>query len=82
MTIRRTEEQMSSTAIDTRIRRWIPEDEPGAAVALLKAGQVVHCQGYGLANLEWQQPITPRTVFGLGSLTKPFTSTALMLLEQ
>ncbi|HEY7356681.1 MAG TPA: serine hydrolase domain-containing protein, partial [Ktedonobacterales bacterium] len=73
---------MSSTEIDALIRRWIPEDEPGAAVALLKAGQIVHCQGYGLANLEWQQPITPRTVFGLGSLTKPFTATTLMLLEQ
>ncbi|HEU5368357.1 MAG TPA: serine hydrolase domain-containing protein [Ktedonobacterales bacterium] len=73
---------MSSTEFDTLIRRWIPEDEPGVAVALLQAGQIVHCQGYGLANLEWQQSITPRTVFGLGSLTKPFTSTALMLLEQ
>ncbi len=73
---------MNSIDIDTLIRRWIPEDEPGAAAALLQAGQIVHCQGYGLANLEWQQPITPRTVFGLGSLTKPFTSTALMLLKQ
>lgn len=73
---------MSSTAIDTLIRAEIPADEPGVAVALLKAGEVLHCQGYGLANLEWNQPITPQTVFALGSLTKPFTATALMLLEQ
>ena len=73
---------MGSIAIDTLIRDQIPAEEPGAAVAVLKAGQTLHCQGYGLANLEWKQPITPQTVFGLGSTTKPFTATALMLLEQ
>jgi CubicO group peptidase (beta-lactamase class C family) len=73
---------MSSTAIDTLIRAEIPAYEPGLAVALLKTGQVAHCQGYGLANLEWNQPITSQTIFALGSLTKPFTATALMHLEQ
>ena len=73
---------MNSIELDTLIRRWIPEDEPGVAVAVLKEGQPLHCQGYGLANLEWQQPITPQTIFGLGSTTKPFTATAIMLLEQ
>jgi CubicO group peptidase (beta-lactamase class C family) len=73
---------MSSTELDILIRLWIPEHEPGIAAALLQAGQIIHCQGYGLANLEWQQPITSQTVFGLGSTTKPFTATAIMLLEQ
>jgi CubicO group peptidase (beta-lactamase class C family) len=39
-------------------------------------------QGYGMANLEWKQPVTPQTVFAVGSLTKPFTATAIMLLEK
>jgi len=80
--MRRNEERMSNTELDALIYRWIPAHEPGVAIALLKAAQIVHCQGYGLANLEWQQPITPQTVFGLGSTTKPFTATAIMLLEQ
>src|SRR5690349_8866188 len=73
---------MSSSDTDTLIRAMIPAHEPGVAVAVLKAGRVAHCQGYGLANLEWRQPITPQTVFGLGSTTKPFTATAILLLEQ
>ena len=55
---------------------------PGIAVAVVKDGKVMHCQGYGLANLEWDCLITPDTVFRLGSLSKPFTATAILLLEQ
>ncbi len=73
---------MSSSEIDTMIQAMIPAHEPGVAVAVLKAGQIIHCQGYGQANLEWDQPITPQTIFALGSTTKPFTATAIMLLEQ
>lgn len=73
---------MSSSDIDSMIQTMIPPHEPGVAVAVLKAGQIIHCQGYGLAHLEWDQPITPQTVFALGSTTKPFTATAIMLLEQ
>lgn len=73
---------MISTEIDALVHAQIGAKEPGIAVALLKENRVLHCQGYGLANLEWELPVTPRTVFGLGSLTKPFTSMAIMLLEQ
>lgn len=73
---------MISTEVDALLRAQIGSHEPGVAVALLKEDHIVHCQGYGLANLEWEQPVTPHTVFGLGSLTKPFTATAIMLLER
>lgn len=73
---------MISTEIDALIHAQIGSHEPGVAIALLKDNQLIHCQGYGLANLEWEQPVTPHTVFGLGSLTKPFTATAIMLLEK
>ncbi|GCE07453.1 serine hydrolase domain-containing protein [Dictyobacter aurantiacus] len=73
---------MISTKIDALLHAQIGSQEPGVAIALLKEDHIVHCQGYGMANLEWGQPVTPRTVFGLGSLTKPFTATAIMLLEK
>ncbi|GLV61150.1 hypothetical protein KDH_79660 [Dictyobacter sp. S3.2.2.5] len=73
---------MISTEIDALLHAQIGSHEPGVAVALLKEDHIVHCQGYGLANLEWEQPVTPHTVFGLGSFTKPFTATAIMLLEK
>jgi CubicO group peptidase (beta-lactamase class C family) len=71
-----------ASEIDTLVQEHIPTHGPGVAVAIIQHGRVLHCQGYGLANLEWEQPITPATVFGIGSITKPFTATAIMLLEQ
>ena len=73
---------MISTHIDTLLHAQVASNGPGVAVAIIKNGQVDYCQGYGLANLEWQQPVTPYTVFGLGSITKQFTATAIMLLER
>lgn len=73
---------MISTEIDALMYAQIGPYEPGVAVALVKENHIIHCQGYGLANLEWEQPVTSRTVFGLGSLTKPFTAIAMMLLEK
>lgn len=46
---------------------------PGMAVAVVHKGQVVLCQGYGLRDVKRRLPVTPRTLFGIGSITKSFT---------
>ena len=68
--------------IDAIMHDLIKTDEPGAAVAVVQAGEVIHRQGYGLANLEWGIPIQPDTVFRLASITKQFTATAIMILQE
>jgi CubicO group peptidase (beta-lactamase class C family) len=68
------------TEIEALIEASLPEHGPGAAIAVIREGTVIHCKGYGLANLEWAIPIQPDTVFRLASITKQFTATALMLL--
>ena len=68
-------------AIDEIVRERIAPDGPGVAVAITRDGRLIHSQGYGMAQLEWGQPITPDTVFGIGSLSKPFTATAVLLLR-
>lgn len=55
---------------------------PGVAVAVIKDGRVVCQKGYGLANLEHDVPITPRTVFNAASVSKQFTAFAIYLLEK
>jgi hypothetical protein len=52
---------------------------PGLALVVVRDGQVVKAAGYGFANLELRAPITPRTVFEIGSLTKQFTAAAILL---
>src|SRR5438046_6136956 len=55
---------------------------PGCAVAVLQNGRTVYAEGYGLASVELNAPITPQTVFDLGSTSKQFTAASILLLEQ
>jgi len=52
------------------------------AVLVARGDQIIFEHAYGSANLEWQVPNTPTTKFRLGSVTKQFTATAIMLLEE
>ena len=54
----------------------------GAAVIVIRNGQVLFEKGYGLANLETRTPIRPDTAFLLASLTKQFTAMAVMMLAE
>jgi CubicO group peptidase (beta-lactamase class C family) len=73
---------LSTEAFTRIIERQISASGPGGAVAVIRSGQLIHSAGYGMANIEWGQPVGSDTVFGLGSITKPFTATAIMLLER
>jgi CubicO group peptidase (beta-lactamase class C family) len=73
---------MASNVIDAIIWERVPADGPGVAVAVVRDGETIYRGGCGFANLEWRQPIAPDTLFGLGSVTKPFTAQAVLLLEQ
>lgn len=55
---------------------------PGLALVVIKNGKVVKINGYGFANLDYDVPATPDTVFEIASLTKQFTATAIMLLVE
>ena len=54
---------------------------PGLAIAVIKDGEVVLSEGYGYRNVDEQLPVTPRTLFAIGSITKSFTVTVLGMLE-
>jgi len=68
--------------VDSLFNRAISKDGPGCALGVYKDGEVVLARGYGLANVEDGRPITPRTTFNLGSVSKPFTALAVLILEQ
>jgi len=54
----------------------------GLALLVTKAGQPVKTNGYGVANLEWNVPVTKDTVFEIGSITKQFTAACILLLVE
>jgi CubicO group peptidase (beta-lactamase class C family) len=52
------------------------------AVLVAREGKVVFSRAYGMANYELGVPNTTETKFRIGSMTKPFTATAVMLLQE
>jgi len=69
--------------VDDYIRQAMKKSRiPGLALAVVKEGKVIKAQGYGVANLETETPVTPETVFELASITKSFTATGIMLLVE
>jgi CubicO group peptidase (beta-lactamase class C family) len=50
---------------------------PGLALAVIQDGKVTLLKGYGLRDLEKKLPVTPNTLFAIGSITKSFTVSTL-----
>ena len=48
---------------------------PGCVVGVFQNGAVAYAKGYGSANIDYDVPITPRTPFIMGSVSKQFTAT-------
>ena len=72
----------ASAAVDSIFAAAIPRGSPGCAVAVGQGGAVLLERGYGMASLEQQVPITPATVFDIGSVSKQFTAMAVQLLAR
>lgn len=54
----------------------------GLSVGVMQDGKVVFDKGYGLRSVEKQEPVTPTTMFPIGSVTKQFTCAATLLLQE
>ena len=55
---------------------------PGVSLAVVRAGKVIKAAGYGMADLEHRIAVTPETVLKIGSVSKQFIATGIMLLVQ
>lgn len=55
---------------------------PGVSLAVIKDGKTVKSAGYGLADRKQRTPATPETVYKIGSVSKQFVATGIMLLVQ
>jgi CubicO group peptidase (beta-lactamase class C family) len=63
------------------VRRLMARDQiPGVAVGVLERGHIVFARGFGYRDLNKRLPMTPDTLFPLGSCSKAFTATAIAML--
>ena len=72
---------METEQVDAYVREEMQKQKvPGLALLVVREGAIVKAQGYGLANIEYQVPVKPETIFQSGSLGKQFTATGIMML--
>lgn len=62
--------------------RMETEHISGVAVAVSKNGKVIYQKGFGIKDIDSQEPVTPETIFGIASVTKSFTALAILKLEE
>jgi CubicO group peptidase (beta-lactamase class C family) len=66
-------------AYDNLMTRFMREHKPpGAALAVAYRGRLVYARGFGHADVEKQEPVHPNSLFRIASLSKPFTSAAVL----
>jgi CubicO group peptidase (beta-lactamase class C family) len=67
----------------TRImHQHVRPGEPGCTVGVVQDGVLTHALAFGIADLERGRALDTRTVFNLASVSKQFTTFAILLLEQ
>jgi len=70
-----------------RISAWIQADVdkkvvPGAVVMILRKGKIAYFEAFGYQDREKNIPMTRNSIFRIASMTKPFTSLAIMMLAE
>jgi CubicO group peptidase (beta-lactamase class C family) len=68
--------------VDQLFAQWDKPDSPGCALAVIQNGEVIYKRGYGMANLEYDIPISSNSVFDIGSNSKQFTAMCIVLLAR
>ncbi|HEX3184506.1 MAG TPA: serine hydrolase domain-containing protein, partial [Pyrinomonadaceae bacterium] len=81
--------EMTATDVETFLDGIVPlqlghSDIAGATVSVVKDGKLLFAKGYGYADVQKKQPVSPQdTLFRPGSISKLFTWTSVMqLFEQ
>ena len=82
MTLPSTGQGKKFPAVDRLFADWDTAKSPGCAVGIFKGGKLIHAKGYGMANLEHNIPISPSSVFRIGSTSKQFTAACIVLLVE
>jgi CubicO group peptidase (beta-lactamase class C family) len=69
--------------LDSIIRKAVAEKQLiGVSVGVMQNGKVILARGYGVRDIAGRTPVTPNTMFAIGSVTKQFTCSAMLMLAE
>jgi CubicO group peptidase (beta-lactamase class C family) len=72
----------SAPAVDEVFLDFAKPDSPGCSLAVARDGRLLYEKSYGMANLELEVPLSPSSVFDIGSTSKQFTAASILFLER
>jgi CubicO group peptidase (beta-lactamase class C family) len=65
------------------MKGWVDSGRlPGMVTCVMRKGELAFAEAYGRADVERNKPVRPDTIFRIYSMTKPLTSTAIMMLYE
>lgn len=67
------------TAFERVLKDW---HAAGFAVAVVEKNKVIYAKGFGYRDVDKRLPVTPNTLFAIGSCTKAFTASLLGMLQK
>ena len=70
----------ANARVDKIFAEWDKPTSPGCALGVLQSGRFVYERGYGMANLDYDIPNSPKLVYYVGSDSKQFTAASIALL--
>lgn len=68
-------------SIDLLFEKYKSGESPGYVLGVIQNGELKYSKGYGLANLDYNIPLSEESVFYIGSMAKQFTAAGLLILE-
>ena len=68
--------------VDELFAEWDGETSPGGVVGIFMDGRIIYSKGYGVANLDYDIPITPQSVLRIGSISKQFIAMCIAILAE
>jgi CubicO group peptidase (beta-lactamase class C family) len=68
--------------VDSLLQEYASETDPGLAVMVIRDGEVLHANGYGVADRVTARPLTPQTPLRLGSVSKQLVAFTTVLLQE
>lgn len=68
------------SSLDSVFNSFFKPDEPGGAVLLVKNNKIIYQKGFGIADINTKEPVTTKTLFNIGSISKTFVAYGILRL--
>ena len=72
--------KQTTMTLDSLFQSYFQPGEPGGAVLLVKDNKVIYKKGFGIADIKTKEPVTTKTLFNIGSISKTFVAYGIIKL--